>query len=248
MKTLFMLTATALISSAVQGTVVDFDELNPVDRPLYGPGSPAFVSKGVIFNGGFYAGWSYSNDNDITTQGFTNQYAAYTGTDVSGVGNYGISSGATVFDLPAGQAPVSIRLTNATYAALSMLHGDGFAKQFGGPSGDDADYIDVIFTGHSSVGAGGSVTGSTTFRLADYTFADNALDYIVDSWELLELAPLGAAASVSLSWDSTDVGTYGINTPLYLAVDNLTLVPEPASVFTVLALGGSLVMRRRRVG
>jgi Domain of unknown function (DUF4465) len=247
-KTLLILTASALLTNTAYGAVVDFDELNAVDRPVYGPASPDFVSKGTTFNGGFYAGWSYSNDNDTTTPGFTNQYAAYTGTDVSGSGNYGIANGMTVFDLPAGQTPVSVRLTNATYAALSMLQGDGFAKQFGGPSGDDADYFDVTFTGHSTAGAGGSVTGSATFRLADYTSANSALDYIVDSWELLDLTPLGAAASVSLSWDSTDLGSYGINTPLYVAIDNLTLVPEPASVFTLLAAGGLLGMRRRRVG
>jgi hypothetical protein len=31
--------------------------------------------------------------------------------------------------------------TNTTYAALSMLSGDSFAKKFGGASGDDPDWF-----------------------------------------------------------------------------------------------------------
>jgi hypothetical protein len=239
-----MLTA-SLFATTLSATVIDFDELNPADRPLYGPGSPDFVTKGATFHGGFYGGWTYSNDNDTTTPGFTNQYAAYTGTDFSSAGNYAVASGSSVFDLPAGHAPVSVHVTNNTYSALSMLLGDSFAKKFGGPTGDDADYFDVTFTGYSAANGAGTATGAMTFRLADYTFADNAQDYIVDTWELLDLTALGAPASIALSWESTDVGSFGINTPTYVAIDNLVLTPEPGSA-ALLAVAGLLMPRRWR--
>ncbi len=248
MKTLLTLVAGTVLANTAQGTVVDFDELNPADRPLYGPASPSFVSKGATFQGGFYSGWTYSDDSDTVTPGFTNQYAAYTGADLSGSGNYGIAYSSAVLDLPAGQTPVSVYLTNTTYAALSMLQGDSYAKVFGGVSGDDPDYFDVTFTGYSAAGATGAVTGSTTFRLADYTFSDNAQDYLVDTWELVDLTPLGTAASIGLSWDSTDVGTYGINTPLYVAADNLVLVPEPGTALVLLSGSGLMGLGRRRAG
>lgn len=244
MKFLIALLSLSLFATNLNATVIDFDELNPVDRPLYGPGSPDFVTKGATFHGGFYGGWTYSDDNDAATPGFGNQYAAYTGTDYSAAGNYGVASGSSVFDLPAGQTPVSVRVTNSTYSALSMLLGDSFAKKFGGPTGDDADYFAVTFTGFSAPNGEGTATGAVTFRLADYTFADNAQDYIVDTWELLDLTPLGAAASVSLSWDSTDVGSFGINTPLYVAIDHLVLTPEPGSA-ALLTVAGLLMPRRR---
>ncbi len=247
MKTIMMLAVSALLTQNATATVVDFDELNPADRPLYGPANPGFVSNGVTFGGGFYGGWTYSNDSDTTTAGYTNQYAAYTGIDVSGSGNYGIAYNTSVIDLPAGQTPVSIQLTNTTYAALSMLNGDSYAKQFGGEMGDDPDYYEVTFTGYAGAGATGAETGSVTFRLADYTFTDNSLDYVVDTWQLLDLSPLGNAASISLSWESTDVGGYGINTPTYVAVDELVLVPEPIVMTSILVTAGLIATRRRRV-
>lgn len=249
MKKQLSFAALVLVASAVEATTVDFDELDPVNRPLYSGtnfdgNNPGFTSQGAVFEGGFWSGFSYSNDNDTTTAGFTNQYAAYTGTDFSGTGNYAIASGGgSSFVLPAGMTVQSIRVTNTTYAVLSMLSGDQFAKAFGGVSGDDPDYFDVIFTGKDGLD---QETGSVTFRLADYTFADNSQDYIVDTWELIDLTVLGNATSVELTWESSDVNAGGfINTPLYIAVDNLVLVPEPTSA-ALLALSGLAVLRRRR--
>lgn len=231
------------LASTAHANTIDLDELNPADRPAYGDASnTGFNSGGATFNTQQWSGWTYSDDNDTTTPGFTNQYAAYTGTDVSGSGNYAIASGSSTIDLPAGQTALSVRVTNTTYAALSMLNGDSFAKAFGGESGDDPDYFDVIFTGKDNAD---QTTGTVTFRLADYTFADNSQDYIVDSWQQLDLTPLGDATSIQTSWASTDgVGDF-INTPRYVAIDNLTLVPEPGSA-ALLALAGLLATRRRR--
>ncbi len=247
MKKTVLVSVLALCATSAHATVIDFDELNPVDRPLYGNATPTqFTSKGAVFHKQQWSGWTYSNDNDTTTPGFTNQYAAFTGTDLSGTGNYGIVFGSGPIDLPAGQTPQSVYVTNTTYAALSMLQGDSFAKKFGGPTGDDPDYFEVTFIGFSGPGASGSVTGSTTFRLADYTFVDNNLDYVVSTWELVDLTPLGNAASIDVAFASTDVGTFGINTPTYVAIDNLTLVPEPMTA-AMLAIGACLVgMPRRR--
>ena len=122
-----------------------------------------------------------------------------------------------------------------------MLNGDQFAKQFGGPTGDDPDFFSVTLTG---VDGGGAETGAVTFFLADYRFADNSLDYVVNDWQKVDLTPLGAARSIGLSFASSDVGQFGINTPTYVALDDLTLVPEPASL-ALLAVGGLLLRRRR---
>lgn len=242
--------ALACVASTAQATTtIDFNELDPANRPLFSGtnfdgNNPGFNSQDAVFQGGFWGGFSYSNDTDTTTPGFTNQYAAYTGTDYSGTGNYAIASGGgSTFVLPAGMTVQSIRVTNTTYAVLSMLSGDQFAKAFGGVSGDDPDFFDVIFTGKDDLD---QETGSVTFRLADYTFADNNQDYIVDTWERIDLTALGSATSVALTWESSDVNSGGfINTPLYIAADNLVLVPEPTSAM-LLALSGLAVLRRRR--
>ena len=120
---------------------------------------------------------------------------------------------------------------------------------FGGASGDDADWLTVTFTGYD---AGDAVTGATTFYLADYRFVNNALDYVVDDWTTVDLTGLGGAVkSIRITLDSSDVGMFGINTPTYLAIDNIAFapVPEPSAVAALAGLGAlasGASLRRRR--
>ena len=83
------------------------------------------------------------------------------------------------------------------------------------------------------------------FKLSGFRsrYADNGLDYIVDSWEYVELASLGVVKSLEFGLSSSDAGALGMNTPGYFALD--TVVPEPGSV-VLLALGGFLARRRVR--
>jgi hypothetical protein len=69
----------------------------------------------------------------------------------------------------------------------------------------------------------------------------------------MDLTSLGGAKSLSFDYASSDVGQFGINTPLYFAMDNLTLsvVPEPSSALlagiavAIIALPAALRCRLR---
>ncbi len=204
--------------------------------------------------GGFWNGFAYSNVNDPTTADFTNQYAAITGTGFGGGGNYavGYAGDHAFFDLPTGQRATSIQLTNTTYAGLAMEQGDSFSKKFGGASGNDPDYFLVTLTGYSQWGGSGDVTGSLDFYLADYRFADNSLDYIIRDWTEVNLSVLGHASSIRLTFEGSDMGSFGLNTPAYVALDHLrlTAIPEPHSagvlVLLILVAANCRVSRRIR--
>ncbi|MEL7089630.1 MAG: DUF4465 domain-containing protein, partial [Planctomycetota bacterium] len=248
---------------AQQQTVIDFNDLN-LDADSFYNGGPStntdgWSSGGAFFSssftdGGsftFWSGASYSNINNPTTPGPGNQYAAFPGVDATAdtpadSGIYAVldPTGSSYINLPAGQSIESLRATNTTYAALSMRDGDPFAKAFGGATGDDPDFFTVTFTGRDGVNGGGNVTGEVEFVLADFRFADNTQDYIVDEWELVGLSALGDARSITLSFDSSDVGQFGINTPTYVAIDDLVVVPEPTAAG--LLLGSAALLRRRR--
>ncbi len=244
---------------------VDFEELNPPTETeneggtgsyFDGYGSEAetgtWTSQDTSFNTNeFGPGWSYSNVVDTTTPGFENMFASFTGggSDALGNtvegGNYAIGNGNGAFvNLPEMMRVESTRVTNTTYAALSMQDGDAFATKF---SSENDDFFSVTFQGWSEQDASGSVVGEVEFFLADFR-DDNEL--IVDSWESLDLSELGTARSIGLEFASSDVGEFGINTPMYVAVDNLqiTAVPEPAMVMALaaLALGITAVEVRRR--
>lgn len=253
----FTLTLSSFICSKGTADVINFDELSLNQNSFfdgYGPsatGAP-WNSNGVQFNTGqFTGGWSYSNVDDTTTAGFTNQWASITGEDFNGNGNYALANSldpnSAYFNLPVGQVVESIFVTNSTYAALSMRDGDSFAKQFGGVSGDDEDFFKVIFTGFDQENALGSEVGSVEFFLADYRFQDNSLDYILDQWQQVNLTSLQNARSIGVSFDGSDVGAFGLNTPAYVVVDELTIVPipEPNSAGVILCC---LLLSVRRSG
>jgi hypothetical protein len=215
---------------------IDFEDLTLAPQSFYNgsDGADGFVSQGAFFNNSydsqlnFWSGWSYSNQTDVTTPGFLNQYSAYNLPDGGGdtSANYGVAYNGQFGDasirLPDGTQPVSVRVTNTTYAALSMRDGDMFAKKFGGPDGTDPDFFVLSIYGLDENGA---VTGSVAFFLANYTFQDPALDYIVSSWTTVDLTPLGNVASLAFGLTSSDVGPFGMNTPAYFAIDNLEVTP-----------------------
>ena len=127
-----------------------------------------------------------------------------------------------------------------------MLDGDAFARQFGtspNPADPPGSYPDWLLVTIRGFDAGAVETGSIDFFLADYTFVDDSLDYVVDGWDYVDLTPLGAVRSLTFELSGSDSGEFGLNTPAYFAIDNL-LVPEPSSA-ALLALGLAALAHRR---
>ncbi len=258
--------ALLLTPPATAQQAATFEDL-PLGQSGYENGqnlSGSFTSSGVTFRnnyavdpqyGPYWSGWAYSNVYNTTTPGFGNQYAAYVpGAAAGEVGSggsekYGIANpGNARVTLPAGTLPVSIDVTNTTYAALSMLQGDSFAKKFGGPTGNDPDWFKLTVTGYDGQNA---PTGTVDFFLADFTAANNALDYIVDDWTTVPLTSLPAGTqSLGFRLTSSDVGQFGMNTPAYFAADNLVVAPEPLTTGLIAAggLAAAWRWRRRRCG
>jgi hypothetical protein len=263
---LFAIVVGSAMPSLAAAGVINFEDLALAGANAFQNGATivppgSFTSGGAKFANsynatfGSWSGWSYSNVVNTTTPGFMNQYAAFApgGGDQSaqyGVGTAFSPNSATI-SLPTGEAPLSMRITNTTYTALSMQSGDQFAKKFGGQTGNDPDFF--LLTVHGK-NAAGQATGAVNFFLADYRASNNAQDYIVSNWSTLDLASLGSATtSISFSLSSSDVGQFGMNTPAYFAMDNLQTVaiPEPGS-FALVAVGAGLFAwrraRRRNVG
>lgn len=254
------------ISCPTFATLATFDDL-PLAADSYWNGSDnsgGFSSGNTYFYNNFvdwgggatsWDGWAYSNITDNTTSGYGNQYSAYAGGGVNGSSNYGVSyipldwTGSydpipSQVDLPGpshGYPVEGAYFTNTTYAALAMRDGEGPAKQFGGATGDDPDWFKLSITG---IGSDATPTGTVEFYLADYRFADNRQDYIVNDWVWVDLSSLGEVTGMEFSVASSDVGDFGINTPTYFAMDDLTYVPEPMSIL-LLGLGGLVISSKK---
>ena len=68
------------------------------------------------------------------------------------------------------------------------------------------------------------------FYLADFRFADNSQDYIVNDWRYVDFSPLGSVDEIRFSMSSSDNDAFGPLTPTYFAMDNFLAVPEPSSL------------------
>lgn len=111
-------------------------------------------------------------------------------------------------------------VTNTTYAYMSMKNGDSFAKKFGGTSGNDPDWFKLIVRPYK--GGALSTTDSVEYYLADFRFSDNTQDYILQNWQWVDCSSLNAVDSLLFELKSSDVGSFGMNTPNYFSIDNLT--------------------------
>lgn len=213
--------------------VADFENLElapntywngaPVNEAPFSSGDASFENKYVKSQwGSFYwsKGFAYSNKTDVSTAGYLNMYSAITGKGVNGSSNYIVSQNNSVIrfqQYPYHKPVTGLYITNGTYAALSMQSGDDYAKKFGGASGDDKDFFRLTITGFAQ---GQELAQKVTFYLADFRNDDNSKDYIVKTWKWVDLSTLGAVDSLKFSLSSSDVGEYGINTPLYFCIDN----------------------------
>ena len=226
----------AAVSESVSGSVATFEDFGAslTSESFYNgsDGAGGFTSGELAFNNSYnfdfdvFSGWAVSNTTDVTTPGFTNQYSAFTGAGAFASDSYAVAAAfitPTITRDESSGSFQSIEITNTTFAALSILQGDSFAKQFGGDSGDDPDFFLLTIEGFDS---SDDSVGTIDFYLADYRFEDNSQDFIVDSWTTVDLSPLGDATELQFSLSSSDVGDFGINTPAYFAVDNVTLASE----------------------
>jgi hypothetical protein len=233
-KTLLFVSLTAVTGAFAQQTTVTFDDLTLEPESHYNgsDGSGGFTSGNVFFENQYDTqfqywaqGFIYSNSTDVTTAGYMNDFSAYTGGGANGSANYGVNYKGDI-DFGTEKNVESMQITNSTYAALSMLNGDSFGKQFGSPNNaqgtpdgtNGEDFFRLLITGYD--GEDDSI-GTVTFYLADYRFADSLQDYIIDTWETVDLSSLGAVRYLDFTLESSDNGAFGMNTPAYFALDNL---------------------------
>jgi hypothetical protein len=165
-------------------------------------------------------GFAYSNMTDSITSGAGNKFSSRAGSGYNNSDNYVVANNNSTIILSGAAANNTVSgffISNSTYAANSMRDGDSFAKQFGGTSGNDADWFLLTIKGYTG---GNLTTDSVDFYLADYRFSNNAQDYIVKDWRWIDLTFLGAVDSLYFSLSSSDVGSFGMNTPSFFCMDN----------------------------
>jgi len=172
----------------------------------------------------YWSGFAISADTNKTTPGFLNQYSVIAGKGANGTTSYGVGY---IYDPiiirlqpnAIGKPMIGMYVNNSTYTYLSVRDGDGFAKKFGGESGNDPDFLLLTIKKYS----GGAIDDdSINIYLADYRFAQNKKDYIISEWTYVDLTTLGQVDSLIMRMTSSDVGIFGMNTPAYVCIDQVS--------------------------
>ncbi len=229
-----------------------------------GGGTPGtFTSYGINFSNSYYSstywtGFAISNRTETvpesTPAGDANnqyaiyQYDAYPASGAGGSATYGIYYDPGYVNLMPGSSPVSMDVANTLYTYLTLVNGNRFAAAF-----KPGNYFTLTITGYAGAAeTGGTVGTPVNFDLARYNIQKEGdppvQNHPLQTWATIDLTPLIGARSLGFSFASSDVGDFGINTPLYFAVDNLRVVPEPAS-FILIAIGlGGILVRGFRTG
>ncbi|MFM7243570.1 MAG: DUF4465 domain-containing protein, partial [Planctomycetaceae bacterium] len=68
------------------------------------------------------------------------------------------------------------------------------------------------------------------------------------TWDWFDLSSLGTVDRIEFSFDGSDKGIFGLNTPAYFAMDDLTVaaVPEPTVAVIAATVAIVAIVRRRR--
>ena len=172
----------------------------------------------------YWAGFAISADTNTTTPGFLNQYSVIAGKGASGSTTYGVGY---IYDPiivrlqpnAIGKPMIGMYVNNSTYTYLSVRDGDAFAKKFGGETGNDPDFLLLTIKKYS----GGAINDdSINIYLADYRFPQAKKDYIISEWTYVDLTTLGEVDSLIMRMTSSDVGIFGMNTPAYVCIDEVS--------------------------
>jgi hypothetical protein len=227
-----------LITAGAQVSIMtDFETFTLSPNSAYSPTtSTPFQTTNAIFDykyaGYWSAGFAYTNKKDSVNGTFTNLYGVRAYNGYAGSDNYVACQDRGRITLTVPQSTVAgFYITNTTYAFKSIKSGDSFARRFGDttgtgsgttiPQGSYPDYFKVIVKGYKN---GVLKNDSVTFMLADYTFTNNAQDFVLDTWQFVNTAIIGEVDSIKFFMRSTDMASWGMNTPGFFAMDNFTVI------------------------
>ena len=189
-------------------------------------GENEMPSGGWIFTNstqyGYWGGFTASNRTDLSQTGLNAQYTAAAGCGYDGSTQYAVAytmGVQTEVYATDGQlhTVTGCYVTNNLWTYQDILQGGYGEQPYGGLTGNEPDWFKVTATGKN---ASGQTVGTLDFYLADYRFANNEEDYVLDTWEWFDLSPLGNVATISFSLSSSRGSGYNMITPAYFCMDN----------------------------
>ena len=177
-------------------------------------GCEHFYNDEYNYWGGFALSKVY--DRDAANGKYENQYAVYNTEAASGdnfllyyYDSYSDPCDMVFIKQSALLHSVKLNLTTYVYASITDEAINDFARKF-----EDGDYLKVVFSALDKLE---KPTGeSVECYVVDYR---DGKRFVADNWNEFSLG--FTADRVRITIETSDVGEYGANTPLYIAIDDL---------------------------
>lgn len=218
-----------------------FDELIVPDTGFWNGSdtthyNQTFGDETITFSNYYNSDYSYwtnsafSTWTDTVTADYSNQWSVYAGAAHSD-SVFGLFYVPTDYTNNYQTIPVDVQfnhpvrmdslfITNSTYTALTIKNGNNYARAF---STDSSDYYKVIIYSIFQT----DTLDTTEVMLADYTMPDDSI--IHKDWIKVDFDTL-TVTKLAFDVVTTDVGTYGPNTPLYFCVDDFSYEVQPSNI------------------
>lgn len=195
-----------------------------------------------FWNGGtVLSQWNYRTDIEGQAEGwwmtYLNQCSVYNTNSTDGSNSGAGADGSNTFavingynDAAYSQSAASMSFSggkeylieNLMYCPTSYLYG---VMSNGNPYGSNPDmsleqvrgWFMMTVTGYD---AQGNVTSTVSEYVADFRDSERKVE-IPTTWKQLNLSSLGKVNRIEFNFSGSDTGAYGLNTPAYMAIDNI---------------------------
>lgn len=118
----------------------------------------------------------------------------------------------------------SIEVCNTAYVYGTMANGNPFGNTPDKNLEEAEGWFMVEFYGYDAAGNPTNGGKPVEFYLADYRKDSPTRTKAIDKWTTCSLQELGNVNAIEVNFKGSDTGTFGLNTPSYVCLDNLRIV------------------------
>ncbi len=183
--------------------------------------------------------WWYSYHNQCSVYNVNSTDGANQGAGADGSNTFGICFGYKDNNSMSGRSRlsftnraefplVSVDFCNSSYVYGTLMEGNPFGSHPDKNIKEAKGWFMVEVYGFDA--SNNPVNGGkpVQFYLCDYRDGSATATETISTWKTCDLSALGKVNAIEIDLKGSDYGTYGLNTPSYVCIDNLRIDVTPA--------------------
>lgn len=175
------------------------------------------------------AGWWYTYQNQCSIYNTASTDGSNKGAGFNGTNTFALINGysdanndkSASFNFSNGKEYMieNLMYCPTSYVYGTIVYGNPFGNDPGLPMKNTNGWFKVTATGYD---AAGNKTTTVEEYLCDYRNSSSPIE-ISGAWKKWDLSALGKVNKVTFNFAGSDTGTWGLNTPAYLCLDDITI-------------------------